>query len=106
MAIYTMPLTATIEYSFSTALDQIMFDFHVHWNETTSAWYIDLESQDGLISMKNIKLITGLGLIRQHGHRELGELVVLDGEYRAQDPNFDDMGSRWQLYYLDTAEYA
>ena len=71
----------------------------LYWNTYDSAWYMDLLGLQNEEDIKGIKLVTGANLLKPYAILELGGMYVVDGEDLGEDPTFDEMGSRWQLYH-------
>ncbi len=77
------------------------FDFYT--NTSDGAWYFDLESDDGAVSIKGIGLSNGLNLLFPYRHLNLppGSLFIRDKGLFGADPDlraFTD--NRASLYYF------
>ena len=84
------------------SLDGYQYEFSIHWNTTTEKWYLDLKSLDPDIDtdIKSIALLPGRDLLEPFGEYQLGSLYVYDNSTASDDPNFDDIGSRFTLEYV------
>jgi hypothetical protein len=83
--------------------------FTFEWNTRAGRWSVSIADQDGAVIAEGLTLAAGARLLRGvvGDRRPPGELVVLDttGLYDL-DPGFGDLGSRFQLAYLDPADAA
>lgn len=87
-------------YKGTKALDGASYLFRIHWNITTEKWYMDIKGLSNDVDIKGIALLTGKDLLAPFGYGgQLGELWVIDQSEGNEDPNFDDMGTRWTLEY-------
>lgn len=101
-----IPMTNKFPRSrFTITLEGNPYEFVIHWNETISAWYMNLRSiTDSAIDFKGIRLVGGVNLLKPFAILELGALYMVDGEGLNEDPNYDDMGGRFRLYYVPTTD--
>lgn len=95
-----LPLFVDPRYNYSIDLEDDVFQFTIHWNENDSAWYLDLLGISNDVNIKGIKLVTGVNLIKPYAILELGGLYVIDNDGEGLDPDYDNIGTRYQLYYV------
>jgi hypothetical protein len=95
-----IPLDVDSRYLFSVELEDELYQMSIHWNETDSAWYLDLAGLSNDVDYKGIKLVTGPNLLKPYAILELGALYIIDGDEEGLDPDYDEMGSRYQMYYV------
>lgn len=76
------------------------------WSQRDGKWSLDLADQDGSLIRAGIPLVTNVPLLRfvRDARRPPGELFVFDTEERAEDPAFDDIGTRFTLAYVEPGE--
>lgn len=96
-----LPIDAVdTNYEFEVDLEDLVWRFRFHWNETDQAWYMDLLGLDNGNDFKGIKVIGGINLLDPYAIRELGQLYLVDAENGLQDPDRDGFGDRYQLLYV------
>ena len=93
-------------YSFSVALEEKDYQFSIHWNETDTAWYLDLKGITNTEDIKGIKLVTGPNLIKPYAILDMGALYMIDVKEEGLDPDYDNIGSRYLMYYVPTTNSA
>ena len=82
------------------SLDGAKYRFQFHWNTYTSKWYMSVKGLNNSISLSPIALLPGKNLFAFGGvSAQLGQLFVVDQTGGGENPNFDDMGTRWTLEY-------
>jgi hypothetical protein len=87
-------------YIASKILDGNAYRFRFWWNIQTSKWYMSITGLNNTVSIKSVALVPGHELIGKYGYSDiLGQLHVIDNQGANEDPNFDDIGSRWTLEY-------
>ena len=65
-----------------------------------SKWYLDIKGLSNSVDIKGIALLPGKDLLAPFGYGgQLGELWVVDNSSGTENPNYDDMGTRWTLEY-------
>jgi hypothetical protein len=61
---------------------------------------MNIKGLNNSVDIKGLALLTGKDLLAPFGYSgQLGELWVVDNTEGNEDPNFDDMGTRWTLEY-------
>lgn len=90
-------------------LDDVTYTLEFRWNDRLSAWFMNVLDAEGVVSH-----IVGLRCVADYAvpqhlvdRSPPGLFVFVDtsaviGE--GEDPGFDDLGSRVQLYYITEAE--
>jgi len=101
LAIFKVPITNSAYSTFAYSLEGEIYSFTLRYNRTTGSWYMDLEGGTDTIVIRNIKLVTNLRLIRQHGYQQIGEFLLLDQEKKEEDPDEYGLGDRWILLYIE-----
>ena len=86
-------------YSFPVNLDGNQYRFRVRWNVTAEAWFLDIEGVSNTVSIHGIRLVTGVDLLAPYGESELGKLAIIDTSGNNLDPDFDNIGTVYQLWY-------
>ena len=82
------------------SLDGAKYRLQFNWNTYNSKWYLILKGINNSVSISPIALLPGKDLLAPFGvSGQLGELWVVDQTGRGENPNFDDMGTRWTLEY-------
>ena len=109
MTIFNVPCTPAGASSWTqrTALDGTDFTLRFDWSQRTGLWLLTVGDQDGVPIISGRALTTNTRPLKgvRDARRPRGELAVGDttGKNDA-DPGFDDLGARFQLIYVDTAE--
>jgi len=99
---FTIPLYVDPRYNFKIDIEGNSYLFTKHWNVKAAAWYLDIEGISNTVDYKGIKLVTGVNLLKPYAIRELGALYMVDGEGEGLDPDYDNIGSRYFMYYVPT----
>lgn len=100
----TIPTIANASYSIEVVLDNNNCRLSFHWNETESAWYMNLEQLTEGYTLNGIKLMPGSDLLSSYATPELGALFVIDSEDKNRNPDFDSFGDIYVLMYISRAE--
>jgi len=87
-------------YSGTKQLDGQTYSFVFSWNLTTEKWYMNMAGLSNDVDINGTALLPGRDLLKQHGYYQLGQLWVIDNSGANENPNYDDMGSRWTLEYI------
>ena len=88
-------------YTGVKSLDNNNYRLTVRWNIYMQQWYLDIDGiSDRSVKMHGIALLPGSELIGKFGYSQLGELYVYDNSDANENPNFDEVGSRFTLEYL------
>lgn len=119
--------TAYPDQTLRIELDGIAYDIRVYYSAYDDVikeiiadgrdgkWYMEIVdgqstgeiNQDlalGLVNTKSIALVNGADLFEPYGHQELGSLFVIDGEGLNEIPDFDNMGDRYKILYVEKAQ--
>ena len=97
-----LPLFVEPRYSYNIDLEDQSYTFSIHWNEYDVAWYLDILGVSNGIDFPGIKMVVGQNLIKPYAILELGALYIIDGEAEGLDPDYDNIGTRYMLYYVPT----
>lgn len=98
-----IPLQSNTNYLFRTDLDGASYEFKIRWNITNGGWFLNIKGVSNDVDYSSIRLSTGPNLLKPYAIRELGGLYILDVEELGTDPNFEELGSRYLLYYVAKA---
>jgi len=103
-----IPLQEASEYTMRIDLDNIPCVIRIYWNEfsdslksqmaTNGFWAMDLSNE--LFTINGIKLVTGTELMWPYSYATFGGFFLYDTEFKGSDPEFNGMGTRWQLNYI------
>lgn len=105
MSTFALGMIANPNYSFTRVLDGNNYQINVRWNVYTSKWYMDLIGLNNDVDIRGcIALVGGKDLLAKYGYNELGQLWVVDNSGAGEDPNFDDIGSRFTVEYTPVGE--
>ena len=99
---FTIPLYVDPRYNFKIDLEGNSYLFTIHWNVIAAAWYLDIEGISNTVEYRGIKLVTGVNLLKPYAIRELGALYMLDNDEEGLDPDYENIGSRYEMYYVPT----
>jgi len=86
-------------YEATKNLDGYEYLLTVRWNIYASKWVLDIKGKTNDVDVKGIALLPGKDLFKRYGYLELGELWVIDNSGANEDPNFDDIGTRFTVEY-------
>lgn len=95
-----LPLEVNPRYFFNIELESEVYTITIHWNEIDSSWIMDLLGVSNDVDYKGIKLVVGPNLLKPYAILELGGLFVVDGEDAGVDPIYDNIVTRYALYYV------
>lgn len=108
----TMPLSELTDYTMRIDLDAIPCTIRIYWVEfseadkplfdTAGCWYMDISNR--IFTITGIKLVGGTELMWPYSHVNFGGFILYDTSDQYADPEFLDMGDRWQLYYIELDE--
>ena len=88
------------EYWGEKSLDGSRYRFDFRFLDYTEKWYFDIKGLNNDVEIDGIALLPGKDLLAPFGYSaQLGELWVVDHTQGNDNPNFDDMGTRWTLEY-------
>ena len=86
------------DYEGPKSLDGRRYRAHIRYIGDT--WYLDLASSTGLLAVRGVALLPGKELLGSYGYSNvLGELWLVDTTGAGENPNYEEMGSRWELRY-------
>lgn len=93
-------------YTFTTTIEEKPYLFRVRWNGRDSAWYFDVETDDGQVIRQGVKVVLGTYLGRASAEEFFtqGVLWAFDTTSQAKDATFDDIGTRVQVRYYSALE--
>lgn len=95
-----IPLNNEPIEKFSFALDGLIYKMNKQWFEIANSWTLDILGTVNNVKIKTLALTTNVDLLVPHAILELGKLILIDLEGQNIDPNYDDFGKRWQLFYI------
>ena len=106
-----IPLQETAEYTIRIDLDEIPCAIRIYWNEfsdatkaeydTTGFWAMDLSNS--IFDIKGIKIVGGTDLMWPYS-QPFGGFILYDMDLENKDPEFDGIGTRWQLNYVPISD--
>jgi hypothetical protein len=96
---FIIPLTNEPIETFTMTLDGLVYRLKKQWVVIPNAWTLDIEGLVNDVSLKGLGLSTNVFLLAPHAILELGELIMIDTEAQNKDPDYDGMGTRFQLFY-------
>ncbi len=97
-----IPLYVDARYSFKIDLESDSYEFHIHWNVAAAAWYFDIIGISNTVAYRGRPLVTGVNILKPFAIREMGALYMVDGEEEGLDADYDNIGSRYFMYYVPT----
>lgn len=104
MADVTITLRALPYYRGTKTLDGAVYRLTIKWLPNTEKWYLDIKGLSNDVDIKGIALLPGKDLLKPFGWGNiLGELWVVDGENKDENPDYEGMGVRWNLVYTPLA---
>lgn len=96
-----LPLESDAFFSYDIKLDGGAYRITIRWNQADQAWYMDIVGNSNTVVKKGIKLVGGTNLLEPFAVLELGALYVVDLEGEDLDPDFEGLGDRYQLVYVE-----
>ena len=104
MALLNLPVTSYPDVEQVYALEGVNYVCRTRWNERASAWFLDVALEDGtaIVTGRKITVSQMLGYRSADSRRFPGWLVALDSSGVYLDPTETDLGTRVQLYYLES----
>lgn len=102
--IIQLPVSSDPAQDFVTTLGEQTYEFYIRWNDRGSFWTMDVtdyNSQTKLIS--GMPLLLGCDLFSPYVLQN-GSLIAYDTSGASQDANYDDLGTRVQMYWFDESE--
>jgi len=91
-------------YDFSTTLEDDSYQISIKYSTLEECWYMDLKGVTNEVDLKGMKLVGGVDLLEPYAVIELGKMYIVDMSSRYEDPNYDNMGDRFQLLYVTKDE--
>lgn len=108
MATLKIPIDPVLpSFTQETSLDGRTYRMTFRWNAREGAWYLTLETAEGVLILSSLKLTSGAPLLRHSVDRDLrplGELILLDPTGDNSTPGRDALGTETALIYLDEEE--
>jgi len=97
---------ANAYYEGTKSLEGDLYKLRIYWNVYNQTWIMDFSGvTDTSIIINGLALLPGNNLFRIFGYnKKLGELWVIDNSGGSENPNFEDMGTRWELNYIPIAD--
>ena len=118
---FYIPVTAYPEQSIRIDLDGNAYDIRVYYSAYDDVikevvddgqegkWYMDIAQgqstdNDELVDVKEIALVSGADLFEPYAYQALGSLFVVDTDNLGDDPDFDNMGDRYKILYIEKSQ--
>lgn len=110
-----IPTSPYPEGKFSINLDGSVYDSRIYWlqyddqinevvgDDNEGKWFMDLVGRNNEVNVKGMALVCGCDILEPYAYSELGSILVLDTQGLGADPNFEGMGSRFEVRYLPKA---
>ena len=92
-------LKANPNYEGVKVLDGNSYKLRVHWNTNTEKWYMNIIGISNDVEINGMALLCGKDLLTPYGYTELGQLWMVDNKNADEDPNYDDIGTRFTCEY-------
>lgn len=96
--------------SFDIELDLSIYHLKFAWNSRESSWYMTIQDQDEIDILTGIKMVPNYLLLDQYKYLPglpPGDFFLFDLNQipENEQPDFDNLGKRYQLLYIIEAEY-
>jgi len=101
MAFKEIPVTPAKQSRFTVDLDGHTVEITLRWNLTGRYWTFNLTGQTLTDEVKGAAITNGVDLLQPYAIRELGQLYCVDGKDLGEDPDFENLGARWSLIYVE-----
>ena len=95
-----IPLEVNPRYDITYKVDGESYHFYITWNEHDQSWYLDLFGVSNGTDIKGIKLVSGVNLTKPFNIPNWGALYIIDQNGKAADPDYDNIGTRYIMYYV------
>ena len=98
---YEIPLTATPQ-TFKVQLAGVLYQLRLTYLDVDQGgWVLDLSTESGAPLINGIPLVTGVDLLEQYAHLNLGGRLWVKGKINPDDPpTFDNIGSESLLFWV------
>lgn len=112
MAVVALPLLtdlgATPHYTFATELEGVTYTFEFLWDDRDGAWYMQIGDGEENPLTGMVRVVLGASLLSQFSNAALppGQFIVKDTSGQDLDAGLADLGSRVQVWYVDSASVA
>lgn len=110
MAVVALPLLTddTPHYALACELEGVTYTFEFLWNDRDGAWYVQVGDGEENPLTGMIRVVLGKSFLSQYSDPALppGALVAKDTSGQNVDPGLLDLGSRVQVWYVDSASVA
>ncbi len=100
---YEIPIRGDLaSQSLTVALDGVLYQLALRWNERAESWSMDLFTVDGEALLLGVRLVPAWNLLWRGTDTRLpaGSLVLHDRTGANEPPGPDDLGARHTLLYL------
>jgi uncharacterized protein DUF6983 len=94
-------------FSVRMPLDDEFFTATLRWNDRAQRWYMDLADSQGTLLAAGLAVVSDTPLTAHLTHRTgmpRGIFVVVDGTGSGADADFDELGQRVDIVYLEEAD--
>lgn len=92
------------DQTYNIELDGITYQLSLHYNERTERWYLDIETLDGFVLARGIKLVNDRSLLAGLSYAEPSSLVCLSLTQDDSSATLNDLGTRVVLLYIEHIE--
>jgi hypothetical protein len=101
-----IPVTDAIRSFFEIELDdqKLQLRFRYSDRDTEPGWYMDLKGVSFETEVSGIAVVGGVNLLKGLAIPELGEMYLVDVNGEFQDPDEENFGDRYLLYYVSKGE--
>ena len=81
-------------------LEGLAYRFVKRWVEIAGGWTLDMFGQVNEVELTGMPLVTNSDILGPHAILEMGRMVLIDLNNQNEDPDFDNFGTRFQLFYF------
>jgi len=118
---FYIPVTAYPEQPMRIDLDGNAYNIRIYYSAYDDVikevvddgregkWYMDISQgqsidNDELVNVKGIALVGGADLFEPYAYQALGSLFVIDTDNLSDDPDFENMGGRYKILYIEKSQ--
>jgi hypothetical protein len=111
---FSIPIVREVDgpafFDLQATLDDVTYTLEFRWNVRLGAWFMNVLDAEGVEpSLLGVRLVVDFPLTQNIVDRAPpGFFLALDtgsAEGEGQDPGFDDLGNRVQLWYVPEEEF-
>jgi hypothetical protein len=100
MAIEIVPLSNEPIERFTYTFEGVVYRLKKEWFEIANCWLLTVEGLANNVLLQGLGMSTGYNLLEGQAVLEIGVLIVVDTHGQNEDPDFEGMGTRFQLAYV------